>query len=48
MVTHDQELINECATRIWAIPRPGHEVIDFSGTFAELMENPADLAQQRR
>ena len=48
VVTHDQELINECATRIWAIPRPGHEVIDFTGNFTEFNEKHAELAQQRR
>jgi len=44
---HDQELIAEVATRIWAL-RPGQEVVDFSGTYAEFMEKHADLASQRR
>jgi ATPase subunit of ABC transporter with duplicated ATPase domains len=47
MVTHDQELINEVATRIWAM-KLGSEVTDFSGNFAEFMEKHADLAAQRR
>jgi ATPase subunit of ABC transporter with duplicated ATPase domains len=47
VVTHDQELISEVATRIWA-PRAGKEVIDFSGTFNEFIEKHADVAAQRR
>ncbi|MHB8873056.1 MAG: ribosomal protection-like ABC-F family protein [Myxococcaceae bacterium] len=47
IVTHDQELIGEVATRIWAM-KPGAEVVDFSGNFTEFMEKHADLASQRR
>jgi ATPase subunit of ABC transporter with duplicated ATPase domains len=47
IVTHDQELISEVATRIWAM-RPGQEVLDFSGTYAEFVEKHAELAQHRR
>ncbi len=46
-VTHDQELIREVATRIWA-PRLGQEVLDFNGTFDEFIEKHADVAAQRR
>jgi ATPase subunit of ABC transporter with duplicated ATPase domains len=46
-VTHDQELIREVATRIWA-PRLGKEVLDFNGTFDEFIEKHADVAAQRR
>jgi len=37
VVTHDQELINEVATRIWAL-KAGEDVVDFGGTFAEFSE----------
>jgi ATPase subunit of ABC transporter with duplicated ATPase domains len=47
VVTHDQELINEVATRIWAL-RPGHEIIDFAGNFDDFIVKHADVAQQRR
>ncbi len=46
-VTHDQELIREVATRIWA-PRLGKDVLDFNGTFDEFIEKHADVAAQRR
>ena len=47
VVTHDQELINEVATRIWA-PRPGKDVLDFSGTFEEFLQKHSDVAANRR
>jgi ATPase subunit of ABC transporter with duplicated ATPase domains len=47
VVTHDQELISEVATRIWAL-REGEEITDFKGPFHEFMEKHADLAAQRR
>jgi ATPase subunit of ABC transporter with duplicated ATPase domains len=47
VVTHDQELISEVATRIWA-PRRGKEVTDFTGPFAEFLDKHSDLAAQRR
>ncbi len=46
-VTHDQQLISEVATRIWA-PRLGKEVVDFQGTFDEFMQKHADVASQHR
>ncbi|MFT3837599.1 MAG: ATP-binding cassette domain-containing protein [Myxococcaceae bacterium] len=46
-VTHDQELIREVATRIWA-PRLGKEVLDFNGTFDEFIEKHADVAAAHR
>ena len=46
-VTHDQELIREVATRIWA-PRRGKEVIDFTGPFDDFIVKHADVAAQRR
>jgi ATPase subunit of ABC transporter with duplicated ATPase domains len=47
IVTHDQELLGEVATRIWA-PRRGKEVIDFVGTFDDFLVKHADVAAQRR
>jgi ATPase subunit of ABC transporter with duplicated ATPase domains len=47
VVTHDQELISEVATRIWYM-RGNEEIIDFNGTFAEFNEKYANLAAQRR
>jgi len=47
VVTHDQELISQVATRIWYL-RAGQEIIDFNGTFAEFNEKYANLAAQRR
>ncbi len=46
-VTHDQQLISEVATRIWA-PRNGREVIDFVGGFDDFLVKHADVAAQRR
>ncbi len=47
VVTHDQELISEVATRIWAL-KEGKEIVDFNGPFNEFLEKHADLATQRR
>jgi len=47
VVTHDQELINEVATRIWALRR-GREVVDFNGPYVEFVEKHADMVQHRR
>jgi len=47
IVTHDQELISEVATRIWYL-RGGEEIIDFNGKFSEFNEKYAHLAAQRR
>jgi len=47
VVTHDQELIKEVATRIWA-PRLGQPVIDFAGGFEDFLVKHADVAVQRR
>ncbi|MBL9037495.1 MAG: ATP-binding cassette domain-containing protein [Archangium sp.] len=47
VVTHDQELISEVATRIWA-PRIGKPVIDFVGGFDDFLAKHADVAAQRR
>jgi ATPase subunit of ABC transporter with duplicated ATPase domains len=47
IVTHDQELISEVATRIWA-PRPGKPVIDFVGGLDDFLVKHADVAAQRR
>jgi ATPase subunit of ABC transporter with duplicated ATPase domains len=47
VVTHDQQLISEVATRIWA-PRKGHEVVDFVGGFEDFLVKHADVAAQHR
>jgi ATPase subunit of ABC transporter with duplicated ATPase domains len=47
VVTHDQELISEVATRIWAL-EPGKPVNDFNGPFSEFLEKHPYAAQQRR
>jgi ATPase subunit of ABC transporter with duplicated ATPase domains len=47
VVTHDQQLVDEVATRIWHV-RPGEPVYDFPGTFAEYLEKHPDLATQHR
>ncbi|HEY8206798.1 MAG TPA: ATP-binding cassette domain-containing protein [Myxococcaceae bacterium] len=47
VVTHDQELIGQVATRIWAMRR-GEEIVDFKGTFQELMEKHPDLGLRHR
>ena len=43
VVTHDQELIREVGTRIWALHH-GEPVLDFPGTFDEFVEKHPDLA----
>ncbi len=43
VVTHDQELIREVASRIWVMHR-GEPILDFTGTFDELVEKHPDLA----
>jgi len=47
VVTHDQELIREVASRIWSLHR-GEEVLDFPGTFDEFVEKHPDLAEHHR
>ncbi|HZZ85313.1 MAG TPA: ATP-binding cassette domain-containing protein [Anaeromyxobacteraceae bacterium] len=47
VVTHDQQLIGEVATRIWAM-RPGEEITDFNGTFDEFVEKEPELAAHHR
>jgi ATPase subunit of ABC transporter with duplicated ATPase domains len=46
-VTHDQQLVDEVATRIWHV-RAGEPVNDFPGTFAEYLEKHPDLAADHR
>jgi len=46
-VTHDQQLVDESASRIWHL-RAGEAVYDFPGTFAEYLEKHPDLAAQHR
>ena len=46
-VTHDQQLVDEVATRIWHV-RAGEPVNDFPGTFAEYLEKHPDLAAEHR
>jgi ATPase subunit of ABC transporter with duplicated ATPase domains len=46
-VTHDQQLIADVATRIWA-PRVGKEVVDFQGSFEDFLTKHADVAATRR
>ncbi len=45
VVTHDQELIREVGTRIWALHQ-GEPVLDFPGTFDEFVEKHPDLASR--
>jgi ATPase subunit of ABC transporter with duplicated ATPase domains len=47
VVTHDQELIREVASRVWVMHR-GEPVLDFPGTFDELVEKHPDLASAHR
>ncbi|HSN91869.1 MAG TPA: ATP-binding cassette domain-containing protein [Anaeromyxobacteraceae bacterium] len=47
VVTHDQQLIADLGTRIWALRR-GEPVLDFPGTFDEFMEKHADVAAAHR
>jgi ATPase subunit of ABC transporter with duplicated ATPase domains len=46
VVTHDQELIDEVATRIWALHR-GEEIVDFNGPFSEFLVKHPELVTQR-
>ncbi|HLT32008.1 MAG TPA: ATP-binding cassette domain-containing protein [Myxococcaceae bacterium] len=46
VVTHDQELISEVATRIWAL-REGEEIVDYNGPWSEFVEKHADLVTRR-
>jgi ATPase subunit of ABC transporter with duplicated ATPase domains len=46
VVTHDQELISEVATRIWALDH-GKPVTDFNGPFSEFLEKYPYAAQRR-
>src|SRR5512138_724404 len=46
-VTHDQQLIGEVATRIWAL-RDEEPVLDFNGDFDEFLEKHPDLAAHHR
>jgi ATPase subunit of ABC transporter with duplicated ATPase domains len=43
VVTHDQELVREVGSRIWALHR-GEPVLDFPGTFDEFVAKHPDLA----
>ncbi len=47
VVTHDQELIREVATRIWALHK-GEPVLDFPGSFDEFVAKHPDLASQHQ
>ena len=47
LVTHDQQLIDEVATRVWHVIA-GEPVNDFPGTFAEYLEKYPDLAAEHR
>ncbi|AGC46338.1 ABC transporter ATP-binding protein [Myxococcus stipitatus DSM 14675] len=47
VVTHDQELISEVATRIWSL-QAGKEVLDFNGPYSEFREKHADIVTNRR
>jgi ATPase subunit of ABC transporter with duplicated ATPase domains len=46
VVTHDQQLISEVATRIWA-PRKGRPVVDFTGSFEDFLIKHGDVAAGR-
>jgi ATPase subunit of ABC transporter with duplicated ATPase domains len=46
-VTHDQQLIGEVATRIWAL-RDEEPILDFNGNFDEFLEKHPDLAAHHR
>jgi ATPase subunit of ABC transporter with duplicated ATPase domains len=47
IVTHDQQLIAEVGSRIWALHK-GDEILDFPGTFDEFIEKHPDIAQAHR
>ncbi|HSP80731.1 MAG TPA: ABC-F family ATPase, partial [Myxococcaceae bacterium] len=46
VVTHDQELISEVATRIWSLEH-GKPVNDFNGNFEEFLAKHPYAAQRR-
>jgi ATPase subunit of ABC transporter with duplicated ATPase domains len=46
LVTHDHDLLEETATRIWSITPQGLE--DFRGTYEEFQKEAAALATQKR
>jgi ATPase subunit of ABC transporter with duplicated ATPase domains len=48
IVTHDQELISEVATRIWSLQGNGQEVFDYNGPYAEYMAKHASEPDTRR
>jgi ATPase subunit of ABC transporter with duplicated ATPase domains len=47
IVTHDQQLIGEVASRIWFL-RDDEPVLDFNGTFDEFLEKHPDLASHHQ
>ena len=47
VVTHDQQLIGEVASRIWVL-REDEPVLDFNGDFDEFLEKHPDLATHHR
>ncbi len=47
VVTHDQQLIGEVATRVWAL-REEEPILDFNGDFDEFLEKHPDLAAHHR
>jgi ATPase subunit of ABC transporter with duplicated ATPase domains len=47
IVTHDQQLIDEVASRIWAL-REDEPILDFNGTFDEFLQKHPDLASHHR
>ena len=47
VVTHDQQLVGEVATRIWAL-REEEPILDFNGGFDEFLEKHPDLAAHHR
>jgi ATPase subunit of ABC transporter with duplicated ATPase domains len=47
IVTHDQQLIGEVASRIWVL-RDDEPILDFNGNFDEFLEKHPDLATHHR
>jgi ATPase subunit of ABC transporter with duplicated ATPase domains len=47
VVTHDQQLIGEVASRIWAL-REEEPILDFNGSFDDFLEKHPDLAAHHR
>jgi ATPase subunit of ABC transporter with duplicated ATPase domains len=47
VVTHDQDLISEVATRIWSL-REGEEVLDFNGPYSEFAEKHGAISPSRK